>query len=430
MNRKNAFFAGVVISSLFCLTLIARAGGREVGNGGDAVVCTDGAGFPNSATQLDLFEGIRLRGFTPDMGDVKVPYQDKVQEVIARVTARDSIFGRFLRDGWAEFQKDSQLVDGASLVLIPDANSLLEPPAGCKIQQVAIHQPKEFSLDKAFFIDASIWNLMDNDSKAELVLHEIIYAKAHERGAQNSVASRYLVSLIATKKMNDLTAQDYLTTIREVNVLDVANVGGSEVYVTLHAEDYKPNETGRWCARGTLQVAGHAFQVPEPTGRDYECYEVSFFPNGRLQKLSQKNLAYYGPSLAIAPFNEKLIRFRDIELYESGVVKSALGAQDSVTFDNGGEAATISVTSGGYDNNLLATFDEKGVLTSIDLASSGQSVVVKTNGIPVSVWIGSTKGFNVNYCTDKMLLDAKGLIDLSQYDAYTRTCFEHQMKTN
>lgn len=68
-------------------------------------------------------------------------------------------------------------------------------PRGCKIEQIAIQKEPAFPEDKRFTVSKDLWDLLDEDNKAGLVLHEIIYREALLYGHEDSVNARYVNSI-------------------------------------------------------------------------------------------------------------------------------------------------------------------------------------------------------------------------------------------
>lgn len=200
---KVILFAVLCLMSLFRLDS-AQAGGMESG-GGSAVYC-DG---PNTAELFDFYEAKTLRDIQLDLGPTTLDYMDKIKIVLARIANFDlARAGRYsLR--LKSFLGEARFLSNITLPDIPDSNGLVFP-GDCKLIQAAVQRTPEFPNDPFYLINKDLWDLMDNDSKAGLVLHEIIYREMREHRQKESSKARYYNSVVTSHLMKDWKATDYL----------------------------------------------------------------------------------------------------------------------------------------------------------------------------------------------------------------------------
>jgi hypothetical protein len=198
----SIFFVGYLASSA-----IAQA--STVGNGGDGVVCRDSTGTVQSIEQLDYFEGRVLRALYPDLGSPQLSVAEKVSMALGRLSNLDPERYFQYSTEFSNFFSNVQWVRGVNLVDIPDYGELPIDPTNCKIEQLAIQRKPEIPGDKRYVINGDLWDLMNNDTKAALVLHEVIYRDAITRGHTNSMRVRYFNTIISSHRLEGMNSDDY-----------------------------------------------------------------------------------------------------------------------------------------------------------------------------------------------------------------------------
>lgn len=185
MMRKISFF--VVVAMLFAQTLLAAegGGGSVAGNGGDALVCDSG-----EVSFFDLFEARNVRGLKIDFGPEGLEPSEKVEYALERLPDVLSALRSLVEDRLELFQKRSVIGD-FDLVDIPDSDNIFVKP-GCHIEQAVVQRQPLAPDEPIFYISKRLWDRMDNDSRAALILHEIIYYDAIINGHTSSRITRAL----------------------------------------------------------------------------------------------------------------------------------------------------------------------------------------------------------------------------------------------
>lgn len=184
------------------------AGPRVTNNGGNVVSCYKGAKL-QSAELLDFYEGRTLRQFQIQL-DPKSTVQQNVEILLQRLEKLDPSY-RVIYQQWADsFMLEALFLDNTNLVPIEDSYHAIFP-SGCKVEQIATQQVPEFSQDRRYLINQSLWRKLDSVSQAGLILHEIFYRylislKPHE--TLNSIGIRYMVSVLAADSAAKLSRQD------------------------------------------------------------------------------------------------------------------------------------------------------------------------------------------------------------------------------
>lgn len=221
LGASSAAALSILLTSMPTLAggKASEEGGMR-GGGGNAVVCRDAATKEiKSAVLYDYFEATTGRGWTLDMGPA-TNYIGKFNYLIARLSQQDLTLAQIISREFEKFESNTlRLDDNASLPQLNDSIGVVLPgerlcPAGQteSFEQAAVRRDIRGPGDKKFVLKKSIWNAMDEDSKAGLVMHEIVYsmmaptadevAKWRQEGRQhpheNSVSTRFFNSHLAS----------------------------------------------------------------------------------------------------------------------------------------------------------------------------------------------------------------------------------------
>ncbi|MBF0361592.1 MAG: hypothetical protein HQK49_11305 [Oligoflexia bacterium] len=198
--------------------------GVDVGNGGDAIVCRDQNGKIIRAEQFDFYEARTIRNINYKMGDKNVDPLEKVFVVIRKLERLDPILAANFKKRAQDFFNLVQFIEDSDLTDIPDSGEMAIP-RGCKLEQVAIARAPQFEDDtKIFYINKDIYEAMDNDHKAGLILHEIIYQEFIKRGQQNSIKARYFNSKITSEFIDNVTLTQYFYFTHKLKVIPVTDI--------------------------------------------------------------------------------------------------------------------------------------------------------------------------------------------------------------
>jgi hypothetical protein len=205
---KNIWIASLALLSR---TLIAEPDGHELGNGGDAVLCN------GKYEVLDLFESRILPPYRELM--TEVCSRDAIElaaRFAAKVESLNADFGTYLRNGIQEFQDESQyrFVEDIDLVDIQDSGHV--PLGDCRIVQVAVQSEPYHHLQPRYVINQDVWVQLSPMDQTALILHEVIYRYALERGQRNSVYVRRMVGLILSTEMGKQTSESFGILLEEL----------------------------------------------------------------------------------------------------------------------------------------------------------------------------------------------------------------------
>jgi hypothetical protein len=216
----------------FCLFIFAQplwAGGHGdySGNGGTVMIC------PDHIVSYDIYEGKVLRHLTPQMGPANLSYEQKVETVLSRIPESNAGLREILQDFYREFQKRSVFGD-FDLIPVNDGGQLVIEP-GCEIHQAAVQKSPATDKDARYFLDQKIWSRLDNDSKAALVLHEIVYRMTISQGQTTSTGARSLNSYLMDPRVLANEPCLYISLLEnlQLSTLDFIRIGNLTVVDSL-----------------------------------------------------------------------------------------------------------------------------------------------------------------------------------------------------
>jgi hypothetical protein len=132
-----------------------------------------------------------------------------------------------------QFLDNTKFID-SPLIETPDSDHIVAPPSGCEIGQIAIQIKPTFPGDRLFTIDRMLWDYLDEDHKAGLVLHEVIYNEGITRGHRNSVAVRYLNAIASSDTVSELSGDEYKRILKAGKLSTVSfldRMGNTWVYL-------------------------------------------------------------------------------------------------------------------------------------------------------------------------------------------------------
>lgn len=186
----------ITLAFVFILSQQALAQ-NEKGNGGDALVCKDGQN--TKAMVLDYYETTAIRGIKVDLGSDSLHYLDKAKYALQKMAKIFPVFASSLQQEVDTFPENTSFVAGIVLEDIDDSQEIYIPK-NCEKLQLAIRANKKFPTDREYLVSKDIWDMLDENNKAVLVLHEIIYRRAFLKGAMDSRWVRYVNSNLLSEK--------------------------------------------------------------------------------------------------------------------------------------------------------------------------------------------------------------------------------------
>lgn len=265
--------------------------GRLVGNGGDVLVCKNKSHQITNIELLDHYEAKTIRGLSIDFEVSSSDIEHRLEVAFSRLKRlspdRSEKYKKWAQDfvSEAQFLKDIELVD------VPDSEHIVIPK-GCHIQQIANQATTLLPGQKRYTIDLELWQQLNPDQKAGLILHELVYREALLLGQVNSVASRFLASLMASPKLLEFSQSEFVDLLKDLGFT-------------------------------TVRVQGVLIELLVVDGDDVRELAVDFYPSGRLRSAQVVNGSdYIEPLMGQVYFLRGQTRF-----HENGVLSEALLSQ-------------------------------------------------------------------------------------------------------
>ncbi|AHZ85510.1 hypothetical protein Bb109J_c3477 [Bdellovibrio bacteriovorus] len=208
-------FCQLVITSLLSLIAVSAHANNwyDRGNAGFALFCAGQAPIV-----LDLYEVS-----TRELGVVKFSKADtavdKAVDLASRLNSVDPARARQYKDSALDFMASAQFVTDLGIRKTPDLG-LVTVPAECTLEQV-VFQRNPSILNKArYVVNANLWNQLDADNQAALILHEAIYREVINSTANELFSERVRIfnGIIHSHQVLSLLKTDYLKLLQELHL--------------------------------------------------------------------------------------------------------------------------------------------------------------------------------------------------------------------
>jgi|GEM_PF-6762455 hypothetical protein len=178
------------------------SGGVDGSGGGSVIACT--VGGKKQFKLLDYYEA-EQRQIAIDLGPKNLSVEQKLEFVLNRYAQIHPQRANEFKQMVAAYEENVSMRTGVTFGKTPDVVDEIIP-TGCDRVQVVIQINPELPGDKRFITNASVWNQLDNDTKAGLILHEISY---YHQGMKSARKLRYFNGLLSSSQLTQLTAQEY-----------------------------------------------------------------------------------------------------------------------------------------------------------------------------------------------------------------------------
>jgi hypothetical protein len=243
----------------FFLSLKAFAGG-EVGNGGNTVVCFGVFDTISSTELLDYYQYADTLPY--DLGPAFTNFNDKVKFVLNRLSRLDPERAKNYQIEASQFVQVTRWVNG-SIPQVPDSG-FVPVPKDCSIEQTAIQYPANRSDGTRYTVTDDIWDRLDENNKAGLILHEIVYREEIRLGYTDSEKARYYNAVISSDQINTMDQNTY-NNFSSITFEPVQGVSFNQEDITLSASG---NATSSINMNTYLAYAGTEplswYLVPDP----------------------------------------------------------------------------------------------------------------------------------------------------------------------
>lgn len=184
----------IVFITLLTMNLSMAGGGDRVGNGGDVVICSEDLG--EKYFVLDEYEAKATLSIAPESGS----YLSKVETLLKKFEVASPIRYQIYRKNFLYYKTNVKMV----ITSLPDVQDSYETIGRyCYLRQAAFFNFNRHG-DPEYFIQKNLWLKLNNDQKAVLILHELIYTETAKLGHQDSTYTRSANRILFSKKSFDL----------------------------------------------------------------------------------------------------------------------------------------------------------------------------------------------------------------------------------
>lgn len=189
---------------LSLLSIRGFADNRPVGNGGHAVVCSE-----SGSTSVELLDFFEAKFYDPiDLGAPELPVAHKIEVALSRLKPYNSTLELVFRNKAKEFFESVSFRERVELPDTKDTGEVLLDE-NCVLKQLAMQKFDHFPGEPFYVVDKKLWEKLDNNHKAGLVLHEVIYGTFGPLGFTDSKFSRYFNAMLSSKRIEKYSKGQY-----------------------------------------------------------------------------------------------------------------------------------------------------------------------------------------------------------------------------
>lgn len=200
-------YSAALIFSLLSFYANDAQAGAYVGNGGNVVVCDhifEGREFQTTEI-LDFYEYREHLDLKPDRDThIISSYREIVSAIITRIRRFDPKRADLYQELFERIDiPETYLSSDYVLYDVKDAGHLVLQQS-CVLKQIAIQYHDDWQNDREFVINKKYFDQLTEFSKAGLIMHEIVYWDAVERGHLNSIPARGFVRFLFSKQFTEI----------------------------------------------------------------------------------------------------------------------------------------------------------------------------------------------------------------------------------
>ncbi len=191
-----------------------KSGGVDGSGGGSVLDCKTPTG--KKYFQLMDYNEANRRNIETDLGPKSLSVAQKIEYVLNRLhkinPTRAERYAEFVN----AFQQNSDRREKSNFGKTPDVNDEVIPK-NCERVQVIIQINPELPGDKRFIINADIYDQLDSETQAGLILHEVVY---YEQKMQSARRVRYFNAWLASPAMEKINLKDYVGLVKLAGLND------------------------------------------------------------------------------------------------------------------------------------------------------------------------------------------------------------------
>lgn len=182
---------------------VQKTGGLD-GGGGNSLLCEKDGKY--SIDLLDLDEAVALN-VPLDFGPGET-FPEKLDYIFKRLSKISPLRAHVYQTMAKRIlTQDTQWVENTAMPVIDDIK-LATIRRGCLLVQTAVQRPIEQRFlpnAKPYIIDKDVFNLLDENSKAMLILHEVLYREARFSLVTDSIFVRNLAGVLSSTQISDMS---------------------------------------------------------------------------------------------------------------------------------------------------------------------------------------------------------------------------------
>lgn len=325
--RSNRFCIAA-LAGMLALTGSALASERE-GHGGRVWVCQK----PGEDVKVELLDyelGTDRWELEIDLGDGQTELE-KIDFVLNRLERVDPMRARRYRAEAARFMSRAQLVEEDEFTELDDMDFVIGKRDHCDLKQVVyqVSENSPFSAEKRvkFRIAGSAWKQMNAETRAGLMLHEIVYEDSINQGQEKADPAIYVNAFMGSRQMETMTREQWEQILRE------ASFGLDAEGFLLEPSSIKRDEKGR-ITEGRIRKTGDPeLNYVLINGKRHSLKAgstVVFYPEGMVAAANLENDAYIrmdGVDLCL--------QGRSISLYPNGSLMTGALCEPKVDANTG-----------------------------------------------------------------------------------------------
>ncbi|MBL7543294.1 MAG: hypothetical protein JNL11_05730 [Bdellovibrionaceae bacterium] len=181
---------------------------NRIGNGGNVTVCAD------AVSLLDFYESKTPPKYKGDAGSIE--YKLIAKDVFKRMARVSKKLSNQYSERLDSVQDEIDFLDNVALTNAEDSLHVFKPAdKDCDVKQIAIRKEVSLPGEKRFVFDKKLWDRLDAQNQAGLLVHEIVYEHFNKLGEVTSPKVRKVVGYLFQDEIN---AKDFWNLIKSLKL--------------------------------------------------------------------------------------------------------------------------------------------------------------------------------------------------------------------
>jgi len=270
------------LASLLILVSLPAFAGQSVRNGGAAVVCHPGTRSEKIAL-LDEYEAYGDKAFSLHLQGSNV--DEKLSQLLNRMARLSPQRAQAYRAVFPTLFNPTSSIDG----IFPSVNDtgplhrVIED--GCELQQAAIQVPRSLQPSgRNVLINAKLYAKMSEDTRAALLMHELIYMELANWGTTESSKLRSFTAFLSSPDFDKTTASVFIQKLYAAGFATYEYGGLSLSFVSDTGEDQFPTFYDADHVRSATPVFNSDFTAASQTF--HLAGHIEFAPSGLVNQIA------------------------------------------------------------------------------------------------------------------------------------------------